>query len=66
MGLKSGILLIAMRAGAQLAARGAHNPQVVDSRISSRRVHDAESLRVRKVLGSIPAAALLTWTPASR
>jgi hypothetical protein len=42
MGLKSSILLIAMRAGAQLAARGAHNPQVVDSRISPRRVHDAE------------------------
>jgi hypothetical protein len=42
MELKSNILPIAMRAEAQLAARGAHNPQVVDYHISSRRNHDAE------------------------
>jgi hypothetical protein len=30
MGLKSNILRIAMRAEAQLAARGAHNPQVIN------------------------------------
>jgi hypothetical protein len=33
---------IAMRAAAQLAARGAHNPQVMDSQVSSHRIHDAE------------------------
>ena len=41
-GMTSNILPIAMRPGAQLAARGAHNPQVTDSRISPRRIHDAE------------------------
>jgi hypothetical protein len=42
MGLNSSISRIAMRAEAQLAARGAHNPQVMDSQISSHRIHDAE------------------------
>ena len=42
MGLKSNISLIAMRAEAQLAAHGAHNPQVMDSHKSARRIHDAE------------------------
>jgi hypothetical protein len=42
MGLKSNILPIAMRAEAQLASRGAHNDRVMDSHISSRRIHDAE------------------------
>jgi len=42
MGLKSNILPLAMRAETQLAARGAHNPQVMDSHISSRRIHDAD------------------------
>jgi hypothetical protein len=42
MGLKSNILLIAMRAEAQLAAHGAHNHQVMESHKSARRIHDAE------------------------
>jgi hypothetical protein len=42
MGLNSNILRIAMRVAAQLAARGAHNPQVMDSQVSSHRIHDAE------------------------
>ena len=42
MALKSNILPIAARAGAQLATRGAHNPQAMDSHTSSRRIHDAE------------------------
>jgi hypothetical protein len=42
LGLKSNILPIAMGAEAQLASRGAHNPRVMDSHISSRRIHDAE------------------------
>jgi len=42
MGLKSNILPIAMKAEAQLAARCAHNRQVMDSHISSCRTDDAE------------------------
>jgi hypothetical protein len=42
MALKSNILPIAARAGAQLATRGAHNPQAMESHTSSRRIHDAE------------------------
>jgi hypothetical protein len=42
MALKSNILPIAVRAQAQLAARGAHNPQAMGCHISSRRIHDAE------------------------
>ena len=42
MALKSNILPIAVRAQAQLAARGAHNDQIMDSQVSSHRIHDAE------------------------